>query len=178
MRGKLSAMLALCCSRSCVHTQLTPFYYPLYPNITHARKNTRPSPTFLYWKWQEAGPGLGTRLYSIVIHLAENLIASWSDHLLLVRGHWLVYWWEVSACTQYIKWHRKETSGRLRYYSDVLENLVLLVFLMQPTHVLSWTDLKLCMTHILSNLVSMPHLAFSRLQYKLNRDWEWGNIIP
>ena len=156
------------CNTASLFWTFSPFCY------AHVRKIPG-SLWFLYSKQRKVGHGLGTR-----VHLAENLIASWSDHLLLVRGHWLVYWWEVTACTHYIKWHKKAPSGRLRYYNDVLENLVLLVFLMQPTHVLSWTDLKLCMTHIniLSSLVSMSRLAFSRLQYKLNRDWEWGYIIP
>ena len=30
------------------HAQLTPFYYPFYFDVTYRRKDTRPSPTFLY----------------------------------------------------------------------------------------------------------------------------------
>ena len=41
---------------------LNPFYHPFYPDITHMRKDTRPSPAFAYCKRQKAGRGLGTRL--------------------------------------------------------------------------------------------------------------------
>jgi len=44
------------------HVQSNPFYHPFYPNITHVRKDTRPSPAFPYCKRRKAGRGLGTRL--------------------------------------------------------------------------------------------------------------------
>ena len=47
----------------CGHTQLNPFYHPFYPDVTHVRKDTRPSPALLYWKRRKAGWGLGTRLW-------------------------------------------------------------------------------------------------------------------
>ena len=28
----------------CTHSQLNPFYHPFYPDVTHVRKDTRPSP--------------------------------------------------------------------------------------------------------------------------------------
>ena len=35
----------------CAHAQLNPFYHPFYPNVTHVRKDTRPSlPAFPYCK--------------------------------------------------------------------------------------------------------------------------------
>ena len=46
------------------HVQSNPFYHPFYPDVTHVRKDTRPSPAFnfLYCKRWKAGRGLGTRL--------------------------------------------------------------------------------------------------------------------
>ena len=42
---------AFCCSwAQCVHEHLNHFYHPFYPNIAHVRKDTRPSPAFLYYK--------------------------------------------------------------------------------------------------------------------------------
>ena len=32
------------------HAQLNPFYHPLYPDINHVRKDTRPFPSFPYHK--------------------------------------------------------------------------------------------------------------------------------
>ena len=46
----------------CIHVQLSAFYHPFYPDVTHMRKDTRPSPAFLYCKRRKAGWGLGTRL--------------------------------------------------------------------------------------------------------------------
>ena len=46
------------------HTQSELFYHLFCPDITHVRKDTRPSPTFLYSKWWKAGWGLETRLAS------------------------------------------------------------------------------------------------------------------
>ena len=46
----------------CTHAQLNPFYHPFYPDVTHMREDTRPSPTLPYWKRRKAGRGLGTRL--------------------------------------------------------------------------------------------------------------------
>ena len=46
----------------CAHAQLNPFYYLFYPDVTHVRKDTRPSPTLPYWKRRKAGRSLGTRL--------------------------------------------------------------------------------------------------------------------
>ena len=40
------------------HTNQLPFY----PDVTHVRKDTRPSPVSPYWKWRKAGRGLGMRL--------------------------------------------------------------------------------------------------------------------
>ena len=43
----------------CTHTQLNPFYHPFYPDVTHVRKDTRPSPRFsiLIATKRWAGPG-------------------------------------------------------------------------------------------------------------------------
>ena len=46
----------------CTHAQLNPFYHPFYPDITHVRKDTRPSPALLYCKRWKARKGLGARL--------------------------------------------------------------------------------------------------------------------
>ena len=51
----------------CDHTQLNLFYHPFHPNVTHMRKDTRASPSFLYWKERKAGRGLGTRLGEILV---------------------------------------------------------------------------------------------------------------
>jgi len=48
----------------CTHVQLNHFYHPFYPDVTHVRKDTRPSPALPYWKRWKAGRGLGTRLWS------------------------------------------------------------------------------------------------------------------
>ena len=46
----------------CAHAQLNPFYHPFYPDITHVRKDTRPSPTLSYWKRRkESWVGLGNK---------------------------------------------------------------------------------------------------------------------
>ena len=55
------------CARYCAvvtlaQVQSKPFYHPFYPDITHMRKDTRPSPAFPYCKRHKTGPGLGTRL--------------------------------------------------------------------------------------------------------------------
>ena len=47
----------------CAHTQLNPFYHPFDPDVTHVRKDTRPSPTFPYCKRRKTGQGLGMGLY-------------------------------------------------------------------------------------------------------------------
>ena len=47
----------------CTHAQSNPFYHPFYPDVTHVRKDTRPSPALPYWKRQKAGWGLDTRLF-------------------------------------------------------------------------------------------------------------------
>ena len=47
----------------CTHAQLNPFYHPFYSDVTHVRKDTRPSPALLYWKRWKAGWGLGMRLW-------------------------------------------------------------------------------------------------------------------
>ena len=43
----------------CAHAQSNPFYHPFYPDVTHVRKDTRPSPCFTVLKAKEswAGPG-------------------------------------------------------------------------------------------------------------------------
>ena len=56
--GTLTVLAVLEPVRSC--TIKNPFYHPFYPDITHVRKNTRPSPAFLFWieateSW--VGPG-------------------------------------------------------------------------------------------------------------------------
>ena len=38
---------------------LNPSYHPFYPDVTHVRKDTRPSPGLPYYKRQKAGRGLG-----------------------------------------------------------------------------------------------------------------------
>ena len=44
------------------HVQPNPFYHPFYPDVTHVRKDIRPSPAFPYWKRRKAERGMGTRL--------------------------------------------------------------------------------------------------------------------
>ena len=44
------------------HAQLNPFYHPFYTDVTHTRKDTRPSPAFPYCKQQKPRQGLGMRL--------------------------------------------------------------------------------------------------------------------
>ena len=34
----------------CAHAQLIPFYHPFYPDVTHVRRDTGPSPAFPYCK--------------------------------------------------------------------------------------------------------------------------------
>ena len=46
----------------CAHTQSNPFYHPFYPDVTHVRKDIRPSPALPNCKRRKAGRGLGTRL--------------------------------------------------------------------------------------------------------------------
>ena len=53
------------------HVQSNPFYHPSYPDVTHVRKDTRPSSAFRYWKRRKAGRGLGKRLGSMVYTNAE-----------------------------------------------------------------------------------------------------------
>ena len=53
------------------HVQLNPFYHPSYPDITHVRKDTRPSSAFTYCKQRKAECGLGKRLGSMVYTNAE-----------------------------------------------------------------------------------------------------------
>ena len=38
------------CWAQCAHAQLNTFYHSFYPDITHVRKDTRPSPAIPYWK--------------------------------------------------------------------------------------------------------------------------------
>ena len=56
----------------CAHAQLNPFYHPFYSDVTHVRKDTRPSPTLLYWKLQKAGQekSLAVRIFQhfIILH--------------------------------------------------------------------------------------------------------------
>ena len=47
-----------------IHVQSNPFTTLFYPDVTHVRKDTRPSPAFPYCKRRKAGWGLGTRLIS------------------------------------------------------------------------------------------------------------------
>ena len=61
----------------CTHAQLNPFYHPFYPNVTHVRKDTRPSPRFTVLEAMEswAGPGYeaschSTRLYIYILEEA------------------------------------------------------------------------------------------------------------
>ena len=49
------------------HVQSNPFYHPFYPDVTHVRKDTRPSPAFPYCKRRKAEWGLGTRLSPMTI---------------------------------------------------------------------------------------------------------------
>ena len=58
----------------CTHTQLNPFYHPFYPDVTHVRKDTRPSPTSLYWKCWKAGWGLEARLLQCI---DNNTVSQW-----------------------------------------------------------------------------------------------------
>ena len=62
--GKLPVTLALFSLFwvQCAHAQLNLFYHPFDPDITHVRKDTRPSPTLPYWKRRkESWVGLGNK---------------------------------------------------------------------------------------------------------------------
>ena len=85
--GKLPAMLALVALvwAWCAHTQLNPFYHPFYPDVTHVRKDTRPSPTFrsvLISKVTEslAGPGNEAKVFPM-LHIM-CLITKWGGRAL------------------------------------------------------------------------------------------------
>ena len=43
---------------------INPFYHPFYPDVTHVRKDTRPSPALPYCKRRKARQGLETTLSS------------------------------------------------------------------------------------------------------------------
>jgi len=48
------------------HVQSNPFYHPFYPDVTHVKNDTRPSPPFPYCKRWKDGRGLGTWLLRMV----------------------------------------------------------------------------------------------------------------
>jgi len=50
-------------------------YHLFYPDVTHMRKDSRPSPTLPYWKQWKAGQGLGTRI------LHSCFRASWQSQI-------------------------------------------------------------------------------------------------
>ena len=52
------------------HDQLNPFCHPFYPDVTHVRKDARPSPALPYWNRWKAGRSLGMRLLSYLISIA------------------------------------------------------------------------------------------------------------
>ena len=47
--GKLVPWLFSLFWAQSTHAQLNPFYHHVYPDITHVRKDTRPSPALPYW---------------------------------------------------------------------------------------------------------------------------------
>ena len=47
-------------------------YHPFYPDVTHVRKDTRPSPAFPYYKQWKAGWGLGMRLESLATSKSKS----------------------------------------------------------------------------------------------------------
>ena len=51
------------------HVQSNPFYHPFYPDVTHVRKDTRPSPAFSVLQATEswAGPGNEASVDSYVL---------------------------------------------------------------------------------------------------------------
>ena len=65
------------------HIQSNPFYHPFYPDVTHMRKDTRPSPAFLYSKRRKAGRGLGTRLsFSCTSDSNQSLVPGFQTYKL------------------------------------------------------------------------------------------------
>ena len=64
------------------HVQSNPFYHPIYLDVTHVRKDTRPSPAFPHCKRRKAGRGLETRLYSPCADILALLIQSIKIHVL------------------------------------------------------------------------------------------------
>ena len=65
-----------------IHIQSNPFYHPIYLDVTHVRKDTRPSPAFPYCKRRKAGRGLEMRLYSRCADILALLIQSIKIHVL------------------------------------------------------------------------------------------------
>ena len=68
----------------CTYAQSNRFYHPFYPDVTHVRKDTRPSPALPYCKRRKAGRGLGTRLVyhhvkkygTVLYHHGDELVKS------------------------------------------------------------------------------------------------------
>ena len=50
------------------HVQSNPFCHPFYPDVTHVKKDTRPSPALPYRMRRKVGRGLGTRLANVGFH--------------------------------------------------------------------------------------------------------------
>ena len=71
----------------CAHAQSNPFYHPFYPDVTHVRKDTRPSPALPYCKQQKAGRGLGTRLHPPHVHFMWQVFPDLPSFPLLLHFH-------------------------------------------------------------------------------------------
>ena len=57
------------------------FCHPFYPDVSHMREDSRPSPAFLYCKWWKAGCSLGTKLeYCTVMHLPVGTFGGGYSH--------------------------------------------------------------------------------------------------
>ena len=90
----------------CAHPQSNPFYHPFYPDVTHVRKDTRPSPALPYCKRRKAGRGLGTRLvppslFTYVTAVVWSILSSMVMLFLSLTKHFTA-WKAANASRQLI----------------------------------------------------------------------------
>ena len=81
----------------CTHAQLNPFYHPFYPDVTHVRKDTRPSPALPYCKRRKARQGLETTLSSF--HNDDHFMTGQSARNVLLQLV-VLFLQAPSFCTQ------------------------------------------------------------------------------
>ena len=55
------------------HVQSNPFYHPFYPDVTHVRKDIRPSPAFSYCNQRKTGWGPGNEAMVFFLPYVENV---------------------------------------------------------------------------------------------------------